>query len=163
MSDSNTAPDPENAAIEAMAQISDALMRIERERSRVRAEDWATLFRQTQDVLYELLTHPFVEGDMEAELRLQRIIYADDLEEMDKSVDFFAEYVVGKLEYHAAVKAHQEGKEHKDVPRFTTPSNSTSEVTRAQAMHGPSGSDFMIQNEDKTDSAPAQRRSVLRL
>ena len=148
------------AAERAMRAIQEGLARIERERARVRPEDWATLFRQMQTILLQLAKHPFVTGDMQAELLIERILRSDDLEQVDARTDEFAEYALRKLQYLAELKAAMEGKPV-EAPRHVAPRNSSSDVTRAAAAAGPSGDDFAAGTEDA--SASRQRRSVLRL
>lgn len=163
--------DGPTAADNALRQISDALRRIERERKRVRPEDWATLFRQTERVLSDLVDHPFVKGDREAEIRLANVIYSVDLEDMDRQVDRLAEYLIGKLEFNMKMREQDSGKKDNRVPRYVAPASSTTEATRAQARHGPSGSDFDLTPPSTSDpgkggndtSKPPSRRSVLRL
>lgn len=154
---------PTTDADRASQALLKGLERIARERARVRAEDWQTLFRQLRTILIQLATHPFVVGDMQAELLIERLIESDDLEEFDVRVDDFASYAVAKLEYNAALRAAANGEHVEDVPTFVAPQNSTTEVTRAAAVNGPSGSDFVFDEESDADSEPVARRSVLRL
>ena len=166
-----SAYDGPTTADSALRQVSDALRRIERERKRVRPEDWATLFRQTERVLSDLVDHPFVKGDREAEIRLANIIYSADLEDMDRNVDRLAEYLIGKLEFNIKMRNRDAGQKDERAPRYVAPASTTTEATRAQARHGPSGSDFDIAPPSDCDagvlnkdtSKPPVRRSVLRL
>ncbi len=98
------------AAELAMRQIEAGLDRIARERAKVRPEDWATLFRQMQTILRQLVTHPFVKGDMEAELLVERILRSENLDEVDARTDIFAEYAMRKLDYIGMLRAAQDGK-----------------------------------------------------
>ena len=143
-----------------------AMQRAERERARIRPEDWSTLFRQIQDVMIQLAGHPFVKGDMEAEMLIERISGSDDLEELDQRVDQFVSYAIGKLEYNAGLRAALEGKDPAEAEAvFRRPQASVTEVTRAQASHGPSGSDFAVANavEDDEEEDLSLRRTVFRL
>lgn len=148
------------AAELAMRAIEDGLVRIARERARVRPEDWATLFRQMQTLLHQLATHRFVKGDMEAELLIERILRSEDLEQVDARFDDFAEYALRKLEYIHALRAAREGGEA-EAPRHLALRNSASEVTRAEAAGGPSGDDFAVGGRETAPERP--RRSLLRL
>lgn len=148
------------AAEQAMRAIQDCLARIERERARVRPEDWATLFRQMQTLLLQLATHPFVKGDMEAELLVERILRSEDLDQVDQRTDEFADYALRKLSYIAMLKAAQDGAPV-DAPQHVKPRNTTTEVTRAAAAAGPSGDDFPLGSTETGDPRP--RRSLLRL
>lgn len=151
-------PEP-TAAEQAMRAVEAGLERIARERARVRPEDWATLFRQMQAILLQLATHPFVQGDIEAELLIERILRSEDLEQVDARTDDFADYAMRKLSYIAALRAAREGKTV-DAHQHVAPRNTSSEVTRAEAAAGPSGDDFMAGGEDAKDRP---RRSLLRL
>lgn len=148
------------AAERAMREIEAGLDRIARERARVRPEDWATLFRQMQTILMQLATHPFVQGDMQAELLVERILRSEDLEQVDARTDEFAEYAMRKLNYIAALKAARDGKAIV-AEQHVAPRNTSSDVTRAEAAAGPSGDDFVGRGEDAETSPP--RRSLLRL
>lgn len=148
------------AAKRAMRAIQEGLARIERERAKVRPEDWATLYRQMQSVLLQMANHPFVQGDMEAELLLERILRSENLDEVDARTDDFAQYAMRKLDYIAMLRAAQDGK---TVPaqRHIAPRNTSTEVTRAAAASGPSGDDFGVGGADAAADRP--RRSLLRL
>ena len=148
------------AAEIAMWQIEAGLDRIARERAKVRPEDWATLFRQMQTILRQLVAHPFVKGDREAELLVERILRSENLDEVDARTDVFAEYAMRKLDYIAMLRAAQDGKPV-DTQRHVAPRNTSSEVTRAEAAAGPSGDDFGPGRDDTTSDRP--RRSLLRL
>jgi hypothetical protein len=143
----------------AMRAVQEGLERIARERARVRPEDWSTLFRQMQAVLTQLATHPFLRGDIEAELLVERILRSETLADVDARTDDLADYVLRKAEYVAELRAIAEGRPV-EAPRHVAPRSSSSEVTRAAAASGPSGDDFMAGGED-ADARP--RRSVLRL
>ena len=155
-------PLPETDADEVSANIARTLAQLDRDRVRTRREDWETLFRQMQTLLTELATHSCVVGDLEAEMLIEKVTLSEDLEELDARLDAFAAYAVAKLEYNAALRAQREGTQQEDVPVFTAPQNSLSEVTRAQAMNGPSGSDFDVGSEEENEHAPS-RRAVFRL
>lgn len=156
---------------EAIAtELSQSLLQITREAARVRPEDWATLFRQLETALREMVAHPFIRGDLEAEARLDRVLRAQDLEQMNAQVDHFADYVIGKLAFNASLK----GEGDAAMPhRPTVSQDSSSVTTRAQAAGGPSGSDFDIRppetavnataSDGKDAAAAPIRRSVLRL
>ena len=159
MADSDNTGDL-TAAERAMRSITEGLERIARERAKVRPEDWATLFRQLQAVLLQLAKHPFVMGDMQAELLVERILRSETLEEVDERVDDLAEYAMRKMEYVTALKAMAEGRPV-EAPRHVALRNTSSEVTRAAAAGGPSGDDFMVGGADAAESRP--RRSLLRL
>jgi hypothetical protein len=149
----------DTAALRAMRQIEDGLVRIARERAKVRPEDWATLFRQMQALLQQLVTHSFVVGDMQAELLVERILRSETLEEVDARTDDLAEYVLRKAQYVAALKAAKDGVSV-DAPQHVALRNTSSEVTRAEAAAGPSGDDFGIGG---TATPDRPRRSLLRL
>jgi hypothetical protein len=153
------------AAEQAMRSITEGLERIARERAKVRPEDWATLFRQLQAVLLQLSTHPFVKGDMQAELLVERILRSETLEQVDERTDDLAEYAMKKVEYIAALKAIAEGRPVEGRPgdgtRHIALRNTSSEVTRAAAAGGPSGDDFVVGGQDAAENRP--RRSLLRL
>jgi hypothetical protein len=144
----------------AMRSITVGLERIARERARVRPEDWATLFRQLKAVLLQLALHPFVKGDMQAELLVERILRSETLEEVDERVDDFADYAMRKQNYIAALKAVAEGRPV-EGQRHVALRNTSSEVTRAASASGPSGDDFAI--GDQGGAADRSRRSLLRL
>jgi hypothetical protein len=142
-------------------ELGEAMSRIDRERRRVRPEDWDTLLRQIQTLFVELGTHPFLAGDAHAEMLLARMGAASDLEEFDRRVTDLGQYVAGKLAYNAALRALREGREPDPadlIPRSF--GASAPGAGRVVAQGGPSGSDFAI----ASDPAPAeQRRSILRL
>lgn len=146
------------ATLDALAE---ALARIDRDRRRVRPEDWDTLFRQMRTVLQHLATHPFLAGDAHAEMLLTRIAASPDLAEFDNRVDALGEYVAGKLAFNAALRAVRDGKEPDAtalVPRrfgATAPG-----AGRVVAQHGPSGSDFDLTGEG---AVTQPRRGILRL
>ncbi|WP_163850673.1 hypothetical protein [Pseudooceanicola aestuarii] len=172
-------------------QLGRRLADAERERNRTRPEDWQTLFRQVATLATRLAEHPFIRGDAEAEQRVARMLRAPDLEIFDLRTDALAEYISGKLAFHAAMKAAAEGKAQPDPdrPRLRQSAPSSSEATRMAAAFGPSGSDFALPDlppspagkpasppetttspadadapEDTApDSPPPRRRSVLRL
>jgi hypothetical protein len=148
------------AAQRAMRQIEEGLERIARERAKVRPEDWATLYRQLQTMLHTLVKHPFVVGDMQAELLVERILRSEDLVEVDARTDDLAEYMLRKAEYMAALKAAKEGVPV-EAPRHVALRNTSSEVTRAEAAAGPSGDDFGVGGAETAADRP--RRSLLRL
>jgi hypothetical protein len=148
------------AAEQAMREITEGLERIARERAKVRPEDWATLFRQLQAALLQLLKHPFVTGDMQAELLVERILRSETLEEVDERTDDFAEYAMRKMQYVSALKTIAEGRPV-EAPRHVALRNTSSEVTRAQAAGGPSGDDFTVDGAEAATGKP--RRSLLRL
>lgn len=160
MSDETQKSVPETAAQAAMRDVEEGLQRIARERAKVRAEDWATLFRQMQSVLLQLGTHPFVVGDIEAELLIERILRSETLEDVDSRTDDLAEYVLRKAQYAAELRAAMEGRPA-EVLQHVAPRNTSSEVTRAAAAAGPSGDDFIAGGDDTATVRP--RRSVLRL
>lgn len=163
-------PDPSASTEATLAALGKRLAAIDRERQRIRPEDWQTLFRQMRTLLDQLATHPFLRGDAEAELRLKRMMRAADMDEFDRRVDHLAAYVAGKLAYNAAIR----GKEVDPSvlhPGSTPQARATGMAARASAQHGPSGDDFLIQpdaapdtqgGEDQPDP-PRPRRSVLRL
>ena len=160
MADRNDDLAGETAAERAMRSITEGLERIARERAKVRPEDWATLFRQLQTVLLELAKHPFVQGDIQAELLVERILRSSNLEEVDERTDDFADYAMRKLQYIAELKAAMEGRPV-EAPKHVALRNTSSEVTRAAAAGGPSGDDFLIGGEQGAADRP--RRSLLRL
>lgn len=160
---SKTDPEAQTDAVRAARAILKGLHTIERERRRIRSEDWKTLFRQLSTTLTELAQHPFVIGDTQAEMLISRLIKSNDLEELDKCVDDFADYAVNKLRYNAQLKAVREGKDPLDVPLITAPPSSQSHVTRVQATQGPSGADFALVGETEQEADLADRRSVFRL
>lgn len=148
------------AAEQAMRSITEGLDRIARDRAKVRPEDWATLFRQLHTNLLQLLAHPFVKGDMQAELLVERILRSETLETVDERTDDFAEYAMRKMQYISALKAIAEGRPV-EAPRHVALRNTSSEVTRAAAAGGPSGDDFAVGGEETAANRP--RRSLLRL
>ncbi len=167
MTDSAPGPAPQDGdrrLAESLATIdalTEALARIDRERRRVRPEDWDTLFRQMRTAVQQLAAHPFLAGDAHAEMLLTRMAASPDLAEFDSRVDDLGEYVAGKLAFNAALRAVRDGKEPDAtalVPRrfgATAPG-----AGRVVAQHGPSGSDFDLTGE----GAMAQpRRGILRL
>ncbi len=138
-----------------------AIERIERERRRVRPEDWDTLFRQMRDLIVALGTHPFIAGDVHAEMLVARMCGAADLEDFDRRVSDLGEYIAGKLAYNAALKAVREGREPDPaelIPRRF--GGSAPNGGRVVAQLGPSGSDFDLTGEAVS---PALRRGILRL
>lgn len=156
------AADRRLAEVEAIVHdLGAAIERIERERRKVRPEDWDTLFRQMRAALEALGTHPFLAGDLHAEMLLSRMTAAADLEEFDKRVDALGDYVAGKLAYNATLKALREGREPDPAElqprRFggTAPG-----AARVVAQFGPSGSDFELTGEP---AGPKARRGILRL
>jgi hypothetical protein len=148
------------AAARALRQIEDGLARIARERARVRPEDWATLFRQIGTVLRQLATHPFVIGDMEAELLIDRVLRSETMAAVDERTDDLIDYVLRKADYVAALRAARDGQPF-DLPRHVAPRNTSSEVSRAEAAAGPSGDDFLPGKAGSDQDRP--RRSLLRL
>ena len=160
-------PTPEREitdAERAMADIMRGLRDIERERRRVRHEDWQTLFRQLGDVLTELSGHPFVTGDLQAEGLIRQILRSEDLEELDKCVDNFADYAVNKLQYNAWLRAKANGRDpDEEIQAFARPTNTQTTVTRAQAANGPSGSDFEVKGQDAGADDLSDSRALFRL
>lgn len=165
----DTAADPVLAAAEqrladthaAMQSLTDSLARIERERRRVRPEEWETLFRQMRSAMLELASHPFLAGDVHAEMLLSRMASAADLPDLDRRVDALGEYLAGKLAYNAALRAVRDGKE--PDPGVLMPRRfgaSAPGAGRVVAQHGPSGSDFDLSGES---AAALPRRGILRL
>lgn len=152
----DSAPDP--------ADLAKRLARIERERQRVRPEDWQTLFRQMRTLLEQLSRHPFLKGDAEAEARLARMTSAADLEEFDRRVDHLAEYVMGKLAFNAAMKGEPVDPSQLH-PTSTVQSRAMGAAAREAARYGPSGDDFDAPGDGDGDRpAPARpRRTVVRL
>lgn len=162
-------PDPVLSAANArlaeqeriVRELGEAIARIERERARVRPEDWDTLFRQMAQIMVDLATHPFLAGDVHAETLIERMAVSDDLEIFDKRVTELGEYVAGKLAYHEALRAVREGRMPDPallVPRTfgaTAPG-----AGRIEAQAGPSGSDFELSG---TAEPVAVRRDILRL
>lgn len=145
----------------ALRDLTDALARIERERQRVRPGDWETLFRQMRAVLEQLVDHPFLRGDLHAEMLLGRLAVASDLADLDRRVDDLGEYVAGKLVFTEALIAAREGRAVEPaalVPRRFGAAQSG--AGRVLAQHGPSGSDFAL--SDEAALTPA-RRGILRL
>lgn len=154
------------AALDRVERIIDAsarrLAEIERERRRIRPEDWDTLFRQIATMMQQLAAHPFIRGDLEAETRLEAMLGAPDMEAFDQATDRLAEYVEGKLAFNAALKALEEGGPMPELPRLRSAGQATGQAVRAAASHGPSGSDFDL--GDGADAPqPLGRRGVLRL
>lgn len=162
-------PDPVMIAAKArldeaeriVAELGIALARIERERARVRPEDWDTLFRQMARIMTELATHPFLAGDEHAEMLIGRAALSDDLEMFDARISELGEYVAGKLAYHEALKAVREGRE--PDPALLVPRRfgaSAPGAGRAEAQAGPSGSDFEVTGKAEP---VVVRREILRL
>lgn len=144
-----------------VAELGRSIAAIERERRRVRPDDWDTLFRQMRDVLVQLSSHPFLAGDLHAEMLLSRLAGAADLPDLDARVDALGEYVAGKLAFQAALKAARDGRA--PDPADLLPRQFGGQAPgagRVLAQHGPSGSDFEISGGDNT--LPPQR-SVFRL
>ena len=144
-----------------LRDLGQAMVEVERERRRVRPEDWATLFRQMRDVLQQLLTHPFIAGDAHAEMLATRMLAASDMVEFDTRLDRFGEYIAGKLAYNAALAAIREGRE--PDPASLIPRKfgaSAPGAGRVVGRHGPSGSDFEIAGGGETVQP---RRGILRL
>lgn len=175
MSDQN-ASEPQEPAVEAVdgsdaptvaiEDLDQALRSIERERARVRPEDWQTLFRQLQTMLEDLVKQPFLVGDLEAEARLDAILMASDLPDLDAKVDHLAEYISGKLAYMAALSEAEGGVQTPaDVPYLAPTQSNAAVVARVASSQGPSGSDFDLGGD--ADSAPETpstgRRNVIRL
>jgi hypothetical protein len=165
----DTAANPVLAAAEqrlaetqaTIQSLTEAMARIERERRRVRPEDWDTLFRQMRSAIQQLMSHPFLDGDTHAEMLMTRMAAAPDLAELDRRVDLLGEYIAGKLAYNAALRAVRDGTEPTAadlIPRRF--GASAPGVGRVVAQHGPSGSDFDL-NQDGTAVLPL--RSTLRL
>lgn len=154
---------PETQAI--LAATARRIATIERERKRIRPEDWQTLFRQLRTLAGELVAHPFLKGDLEAEVRLDRMLLSADLEEFDRRVDELAEYVRGKLAFNAAMDALERGDtaalEAAMPPPTPRPAGPDSGLTRLAAAQGPSGSDFDL-GGPAGGNAP-RRRGVIRL
>lgn len=153
---------PETRAI--LAATARRIANLERERKRIRPEDWQTLFRQIRTLAGELVAHPFLKGDLEAEVRLDRMLLSADLEEFDRRVDDLAEYVRGKLAFNAAMEALERG----DIAAATAPPPPAPPPPRPDAglarmvgAQGPSGSDFDLGGPAGGD-AP-RRRGVIRL
>lgn len=144
-----------------IAALAETMARIERERRRVRPEDWDTLFRQMRTAVQQLASHPFLAGDTHAEMLLTRMAAAPDLAEFDRRVDALGEYVAGKLAYNAALRAVRDGQEPDTadlIPRRF--GASAPGAGRVVAQHGPSGSDFDL-NHDGSAALPL--RGSLRL
>lgn len=126
------------AAADAIAR---AVARIEAMRDRIRSDDWATLFRQLRTHLELLADHPFIRGDIEAEHHLRRMLVSQDLEELDRHTDQFADYIMAKL---TALSKAQAGKGDAAAPTLRpalSPSAGGAATRRAMAA-GPSGDDF---------------------
>jgi hypothetical protein len=144
-----------------VAELGRSIAAIERERRRVRPSDWDTLFRQMGDVLQHLASHPFIAGDLHAEMLIRRLAGAADLPDLDTRVDVLGEYIAGKLAFQAALIAAREGRE--PDPADLLPRQFGGQAPgagRALAQQGPSGSDFQITDNDKL---PPPQRSVFRL
>lgn len=165
----DTSADPVLAAAEqrladtqaAIVSLAEAIERIERERRRVRPEDWDTLFRQMRSAMLELASHPFLAGDVHAEMLLSRMAAAADLPELDRQVDALGEYIAGKLAYNAALRAVRDGKEPDPAALMPRRFGATAPgAGRVVAQHGPSGSDFDLSGES---AAALPRRGILRL
>ena len=150
---------PDTQAI--LAQMAGRIAAIERERKRIRRADWDTLFRQIRTVAGELITHPFIAGDLEAEARISRMLAAADLEEFALRVTDLEEYVQGKLAYNAAMDALEQGESAPDAAPPPPPSPTATGTSRRVAAHGPSGSDFEVSPGE--GPKPATRRGMLRL
>lgn len=145
----------------ALAALGEALQRIERERRRVRPEDWETLFRQMKTAIVQLGTHPFVAGDIHAEMLLARMAASADLEELDRRTDALGEYIAGKLAYNAALKAVRQGQDPDPASLIPRRFGATAPgAGRVVAQHGPSGSDFDLSGDG---AAIQPRRGILRL
>lgn len=144
-----------------VAELGRSIAEIERERRRVRPGDWDTLFRQMRDVLEQLANHPFLAGDLHAEMLLSRLTGAADLADLDARVDALGEYVAGKLAFQAALTAARAGRE--PDPADLLPRQFGAQAPgagRVLAQQGPSGSDFLIDGDAKSH---APQRSVFRL
>ena len=139
--------------------------RIESERRRVGVGDWKTLFRQIRTVCQQLAETPFISGDLEAEIRLERVLMAPDFDQFDQRVHHLAEYIEGKLEYIAAENAVQTGKPVEEVPRLMSRARLAPGLSRMVSVAGPSGSDFEFATrpDGPDDSQPRPRRGVIRL
>jgi hypothetical protein len=144
-----------------VAALAEALARIDRDRRRVRPEDWDTLFRQMRTAVQQLAAHPFLAGDAHGEMLLIRIAASPDLAEFDRRVDALGEYVAGKLAFNAALRAVRDGKEPDATALLPRRFGATAPgAGRVVAQNGPSGSDFDLTGE----GAMAQpRRGILRL
>lgn len=141
--------------------LAETMARIERERRRVRPEDWETLFRQLRSAMLELASHPFLAGDVHAEMLLSRLASATDLPDLDRRVDALGEYIAGKLAYNAALRAVRDGKEPDAAALMPRRFGATAPgAGRIVAQHGPSGSDFDLSGES---AAALPRRGILRL
>ena len=156
------APPDTQAMLAAMAR---RIVALERERKRIRREDWETLFRQIRTLAGELIAHPFLKGDLEAEARLDRMLLSADLEEFDRRVDDLDEYVRGKLAFNAAMAALERGDtaaaEAAAPPPPPPRARPDGGLSRMVAAQGPSGSDFDLGGPAGGD-AP-RRRGVIRL
>jgi hypothetical protein len=163
--------DPAEQTEATIAALGRRLAELDRERQRVRPEDWTTLFRQMRVLLEQLAAHPFLRGDAEAEARLTRMMRASDLEAFDRGVDHLADYVAGKLAFNAAIrgKAVDPSALH---PTSSVQTRATGMAARASAQHGPSGDDFAIGDAAAPEPDPSRpespqpkppRRSMLRL
>lgn len=144
-----------------VAELGRSIAAIERERRRVRPGDWDTLFRQMGDVLHQLASHPFIAGDLHAEMLISRLAGAADLPDLDTRVDALGEYIAGKLAFQAALTAARDGRE--PDPADLLPRQFGAQAPgagRVLAQQGPSGSDFAIADKDK---AHPPQRSVFRL
>jgi len=146
-------------------QLQRRIDRIERERRRVGFADWSTLFRQIRTLCEQLAKTPFILGDLEAEMRLDQVLLAPDLEEFDRRVDHLAEYIEAKLAFNAAVKAEETGAPTEDAPRLRSRVPAAPGLSRMAAAAGPSGSDFDLDDPSNTaENGPSpRRRGVLRL
>lgn len=142
-------------------KLASRIAAIERERKQIRREDWNTLFRQIRTVASELIAHPFVKGDLEAEMRIARMLAAGDLEDFALRVAHLEEYVLGKLAFNRAVAALENGEAAPDRPAPMPVAPVASENLRRVTAHGPSGSDFALTPGDAPSSSP--RRGILRL
>lgn len=140
---------------ETASDLDAALARLERASAQRKALDWDTLFRQLADAMTRLCEHPFIRGDMEAELRLEAVLRASDLEMMDQRMDHLVSYVTGKIAFTLAARGEDAGAEMR--PIHSGPPDGTN--TRRVAAGGPSGDDF---NLSEAEDAPPLR-GVLRL
>lgn len=145
----------------ALAALAEALQRIDRDRRRVRPEDWDTLFRQMKSAMVQLGTHPFIAGDIHAEILLARMAASADLEELDRRTDVLGEYIAGKLAYNAALRALRDGQEPDPASLIPRRFGATAPgAGRVVAQHGLSGSDFDLSGDG---AVPQPRRGILRL
>lgn len=122
--------------------------------------DWSTLLRQLGDHLRLLFEAPFLQGDLEAELRLRAMLAAQDMEELNAATDHLATYINDRLNALERLQALADGNEP-PAPRerFST-GDGAAALARRSAASGPSGDDFIVEKHKTVELAELSRGSL---